>query len=154
MKNSTQGFTLIELLIVIAIIGILAAVLIPNLLGARKRAYDTAAQACAKSIQTAEATYQIDRQAYVEITKVTGTADNLVLGATDTSGKAVTTVTNAAALEAGLNSGCADANMGITPTMTNAAAGVAASYSIVVADSRGKNKFTVTPDAMKSAPQP
>ena len=41
MRNNTQGFTLIELLIVIAIIGILAAVLIPNLLGAQKRAYDT-----------------------------------------------------------------------------------------------------------------
>ncbi|WP_034415806.1 type IV pilin protein, partial [Deinococcus marmoris] len=64
MKNNTEGFTLIELLIVIAIIGILAAVLIPNLLGAQKRAYDTGAQACAKSIQTAQATYQIDNQTY------------------------------------------------------------------------------------------
>src|SRR5690606_40412451 len=51
MRNrKTQGFTLIELLIVIAIIGILAAVLIPNLLNARARAFDTAAQTCLKEI--------------------------------------------------------------------------------------------------------
>ena len=55
MRNrKTQGFTLIELLIVIAIIGILAAVLIPNLLNARARAFDTAAQSCLKEIATAE----------------------------------------------------------------------------------------------------
>ena len=52
-----KGFSLIELLIVVAIILIIAAIAIPNLLRARISANDSAAAATIRTINTAQVTY-------------------------------------------------------------------------------------------------
>jgi general secretion pathway protein G len=64
MRKNQKGFTLIELLIVVAIIGILAAIAIPNLLTAMQRSKQKRTMADMRSIATAWEAYATDNNAY------------------------------------------------------------------------------------------
>lgn len=59
-----KGFTLIELLIVMAIIGLLSSILIPNISGAQNKAKEAAVKAVMYNIQVELEGYQIDNGSY------------------------------------------------------------------------------------------
>lgn len=60
-----KGFTLIELLIVVAIIGILAAIAVPNFLNAQVRARMANAQAGQKTFADAQMMYRLDNGKFI-----------------------------------------------------------------------------------------
>jgi type IV pilus assembly protein PilA len=63
MRNR-KGFTLIELLIVVAIIGILAAIAIPQFSSYRAKAYNSASNADLKNLKTGMEAFMADNQQY------------------------------------------------------------------------------------------
>lgn len=122
----SQGFTLIELLIAIAIIGILAAVLIPNLLATRKRTYDAAALTCARSLVTPQSLSQIDNRTYLKI----GSASGELNRAAD-----------------GVDESCKQADVYMVDRSTNAF--LASTFTIDVWSTKGTRVFTITPTYLR-----
>jgi type IV pilus assembly protein PilA len=62
--RNRKGFTLIELLIVVAIIGILAAIAIPQFAAYRGKAYNSASNSDLKNLKTGMEAYMADMQEY------------------------------------------------------------------------------------------
>jgi prepilin-type N-terminal cleavage/methylation domain-containing protein len=99
-----KGFSLIELLIVVAIILIIAAIAIPNLLRSRIAANEASAVGSLRTINTAEVTYASTYPA-------AGFANNLAtLGPGSTAGNTTAASTNAVLLDSVLGCSAATAS--------------------------------------------
>lgn len=65
--RSVKGFSLLELLVVLIIVGILAALSIPNYTKTRERAVDKEAQTALSLVQAAERIYRLKARSYYPV---------------------------------------------------------------------------------------
>jgi type IV pilus assembly protein PilA len=72
MLKNKKGFTLIELMIVVAIIGILAAIAIPNFMSYQCKAKQSEAKSLLGAVRTAQEVYYAEKSKYADDIDDTG----------------------------------------------------------------------------------
>jgi type IV pilus assembly protein PilA len=141
-----KGFSLIELLIVVAIILIIAAIAIPNLLRSKMSANDSAAASTVRTINTSEVTYSTT---YPQV----GYADTLVklgpAGAAACDATKACLIDNVLACAAAF---CPKSGYNYMLTAQAAVAGVFGDYTVsaspITMQSTGTKNFCSNPDAV------
>jgi len=116
--NNQKGFTLIELMIVIAIIGILAAIAVPQFLAYRIRSYNSAAKAVAHNLKADEGNLNSELGEY---------------GHTEAAATTLVAATGAAA-NANSHAGTGDSALRVAATWNANGARLAGTHSITIKD--------------------
>ena len=108
--SSSEGFTLVELMVVVAIIGVLAAVAIPNFKKYQAKAKTSEAKIILASMYSAEESYMAEYNSYSDCFEVLGLEDGTDTSAYYTYGFSTNTAKNATANLAKGTGGCVGTN--------------------------------------------
>ena len=129
-----KGFSLIELLIVVAIIGIISSIAIPNLLASRRAANEGSALSAMRSIHSAQTTYL----------NTAGDGEYANLG--DLGTERLVDETLGSGTKAGYTISCPDGNLTAGPPATYFATAIPADTGSVTRT--GNRSFTITEDGI------